>query len=274
MRIWWGIVLLFGCLCGRAADARAHPLLDQAVAAYEEADFAAALRMFDDAAHNADLTVDELLQLFEMRALVHHAIGDDAAMRDDLYRLGAVRPTYRLGRLTPPSVRKAFHDMLEQGGGTLGVELVIEEELIEGTPHVVARVDGAPDGLVDHVSLHCRVTYPREGLAHTAKGTLVRLPLSRSAKHDGCDATANTRQGGVLFGASLEGTSTRDRGNVFRRRSYRNRADEGDTHKRKRWPWFVAAAGVALVGGVTAGVVLSRRSNDSQPAGSGVTVNW
>ena len=54
-------------------------MLDRAVEAYGQADFEEALRTFDTASRNADLTVEELLTLFEMRALVHHARHREAA---------------------------------------------------------------------------------------------------------------------------------------------------------------------------------------------------
>ena len=62
------------------------------------------VRTFDTAERNADLSVEELLRLFEMRALVHHALGDEASMRGDLRRLVAVRGSYQLSHLAPPRV--------------------------------------------------------------------------------------------------------------------------------------------------------------------------
>ena len=51
-------------------------------------------------------------------------------------------------------------------------------------------------------------------------------------------------------------------------------ATDAPVVKKKKWPWIVAAAAVVVVGGVTAGVILSQRSNESPPAGNGLAVSW
>jgi len=273
MRRLAGIIVLFGFLGFVPLKAKAHPLLDDAIASYERADFSAALQTFDAAARNADLSVEELLQLFEMRALVHHALGNRAGMLEDLRRLAAVRPSYQLSRLAPPPVRKAFSDMLEANGGTLGVELIIRERDVDGTRYIVALVEQAPSGLVDHVGIQCRVGLDDKTIARTAQGTKVELQLTASGRHNGCDATAHTRQGGVLFSANVGATAGGRGRDVFQTPRYEARSDRAGK-KRKKWPWIVAAAAVAVAGGVTAGVLLSRRSDDGNSEPGGVTVNW
>ncbi len=271
MRITLGIFMLFGLLGVFSGEARAHPLLDAAIVSYEEADFTKALRTFDAAARNADLSVEELLYLFEMRALVHHALGNRSAMLADLRRLAAVRPSFRLSRLAPPPVQQALEQMLEANGGSLGVELVIEEKAFDGLPFIVARVDQVPMGLVDHVALQCRVGEDGKTMARAAQGSEVSIQL---AEHHGCEATAHTRQGGVLFNASIASMRVQTAPNVFRMPEYQARSDAPTVRKKKKWPWIVAAAGLVAVGGVTAGVVLSKRSNEAQSTAGGVTVNW
>ena len=54
---------------------------------------------------------------------------------------------------------------------------------------------------------------------------------------------------------------------------YKTASDE-PTAKKKKWPWIVAAVGVVVVGGVTAGVVLSQRSGQSSQPEGGFTVSW
>ncbi|MGB5809293.1 MAG: hypothetical protein WBG86_02110 [Polyangiales bacterium] len=269
-----GIFAFFALSTALQPEAHAHPLLDEAVASYEEAGFQEALRAFDDAAHNADLTVDELLYLFEMRALVHHALGDRAAMDRDLLRIAVVRPSYRLGGLAPPPVREAFDGMLAANGGSIGVSLVIEEKTFDGVPFVVATVDQVPLGLVDHVRLHCRLGKNSKSVVRTAEGSQVTVKLPASGTHNGCDASAHTRQGDVLFQATVDGSYAHGASNVFEMPRYVTPVDEPTARKRKKWPWIVAAIGAAAVAGITAGVVLSKRSGDDQTAPGGVTVNW
>ena len=251
-------------------------MLDRAVASYEEANFETALRTFDTAARNADLSVEELLELFEMRALVHHALGDKAAMRADLRRLSAVRPSYQLGRLAPPPVRAAFEEVRTANGGTLGVELRIDEKSFDGAPWMVARVLRVPEGLVDHVTLQCSVSNGSKTISRTSQGTDTKLKLPESGDHNGCAATARTRQGGVLFSATMNASvplQLPDSANVFEMPEYQPHADAPKA--KKKWPWIVAATAVVVGGGVAAGVLLSQRSkNNGQPAVGGVTVSW
>jgi hypothetical protein len=271
-----GVIALFATIWAVPSVVQAHPMLDRAVASYEEANFQTALHTFDAAARNADLSVEELLELFEMRALVHHALGDDAAMRADLRRLNAVRPSYQLGRLAPPPVRAAFEEVRTANGGPLGVELRIDEESFDGTPWMVAHVLRVPEGLVDHVTLQCSVNNDSKMISRTSQGTRTQLKLPDSGAHNGCAATARTRQGGVLFSATMNASvPLRLRGstNVFEMPKYQRRADAPKA--KKKWPWIVAATAVVVGGGIAAGVVLSQRSkNSGQPAAGAVTVSW
>lgn len=68
-------------------------------------------------------------------------------------------------------------------------------------------------------------------------------------------------------------SASRPTGVDLRLPEYETTADE-PTAKKKKWPWIVAAAAVVVAGGVTAGVVLSQRANQSPPTGSSFSVNW
>lgn len=249
-------------------------MLDRAIASYEAADFETALRTFDTAARNADLSVEELLQLFEMRALVHHANGDEAAMRADLLRVIAIRPSYRLGRLAPPLVREAFDEMRSAHAGSGGVELRIEEGKAAGAPVMIARVLGVPDGLVDHVTLQCNIRDDKTK-SSTTQGSSTRVELSKPGGHMGCVATARTRQGGVLFSAKVDGGMGISR-TGFRVSGQEQQTDASSLNKKKKkWPWIVAASALVVGGGIAAGVLLSRRSDSNDvPAVGGATVSW
>jgi hypothetical protein len=271
-----GIIVFLGMIWVLPSTARAHPMLDRAVAAYEEADFEEALRTFDMAARNADLSVEELLQLFEMRALVHHALGDEASMRADLRRLVAVRGSYQLSRLAPPSVRAVFEEIRAVSTGAESVELRIEETRIEGTPWMVAKVLRVPDELVDHTTLQCNVDDNARTVSRTSQGTSTSVKLPASGVHNGCSATARTRQGGVLFSATVDGAQAllpSAASGRFEMPRHKARNDAAKA-KRKKWPWIVAAAAVMVAGGVTAGVVVSQRNKGGGSQAGAVTVNW
>jgi hypothetical protein len=261
MQVRLGIIALFAAIWVVPAAVRAHPMLDRAVASYEEANFKTALRTFDAAARNADLSVEELLELFEMRALVYHALGDEAAMLADLRRLNAVRPSYQLGRLAPPPVRAALEEVRAASDGPLGVELRIDEERFGGAPWMVARVLRVPEGLVDHVTLQCSVSNDTKTISRTSQGTRAELKLPESGGHNGCAATASVP------------LQLPDSANVFEMPEYQRHADAPKA--KKKWPWIVAAAAVVVGGGIAAGVLLSQRSKTSgQPAAGAVTVSW
>ena len=198
-----GIIALLVSASLLASEARAHPLLDDAIAAYEDADVRSALRTFNLAARDADLSVEELLTLFEMRALVHHAMGNETAMLRDLERVAALRPGHRLTDLAPPRVREAYLETLEANGGTMAVELVLEERAFDGKPFVVARMERVPKGLVHHISLQCIIGQDSRTVARTVQGTRARIPLDQSGAYDRCTATAETRRGTVLFSARI-----------------------------------------------------------------------
>jgi hypothetical protein len=251
-------------------------MLDRGVQAYEEADFDRALHTFDTAVRNADLSVEELLRLFEMRALVHHALGEEASMRADLERLVAVRSTYRLSRLAPPSVREVYLDIVDAKTPANSVELRIEERELDGQSLMVAQVLRVPPGLVDHTTLQCTVDNGARTVSRTSQGTSASVRLPDSGIHNGCSATARTRQGGVLFSSTLNGrmplvpSAANGR---FSMPKYK-RGDEAAAKKKKKWPWIVAVSAVVVAGGVTAGVLLSQRANDSGQQSGAVTVNW
>jgi hypothetical protein len=273
MGIRFGIIAVFALHWLLPGTAHAHPMLDRAVAAYEEADFERALHTFDAAARNADLSIEELLELFEMRALVHHALGDEASVRADLRRLVAVRGSYQLSRLAPPSVRAVFDEVREAHS----VELRIEETTIEGESWMVARVLRVPEELVDHTTLQCNIANNTRTVSRTSQGTSASVKLPKPGVHNGCAATARSRQGGVLFSANIEGArALMPSGSATRFEMRRHTPrDDGRETKKKKWPWIVAATAVVVVGGVTAGVILSQRSkSSSQPQVGGVTVNW
>jgi len=73
--------------------------------------------------------------------------------------------------------------------------------------------------------------------------------------------------------ASVGTTESRPGAVAFQMPEYSEPVDR-KTSKRKKWPWIVAAAAVAVVGGVTAGVLVSQRSKQTQPPSGGFAVNW
>ncbi|MGB5283177.1 MAG: hypothetical protein WBN29_01615 [Polyangiales bacterium] len=271
------IIVVFAVYWLLPATVRAHPMLDRAVEAYQDADLERALEGFDAAARNADLTIEELLQLFEMRALVHNALGHEKMMRADLRRLLAVRGSYQLSRLAPPSVRAVFDELSDAQSSEHSVELRIEAKTLAGESWMVAQVLRVPEGLVDHTTLQCNIANNARTISRTSQGTSASLKLPDPGVHNGCAATARTRQGGVLFTGTIDGAQVLMPSASARRFEIPQHTPRDDGHgaKKKKWPWIVAASAVVVAGGITAGVLLSRRSkNGDQPPLGPVAVNW
>ena len=102
------------------------------------------------------------------------------------------------------------------------------------------------------------------------------MKLPASGKHEGCAATARTRQGSVLFSTTIDGYALSHLStspDAFQMPKYQERADTPKA--KKKWPWILAASLVAAGGGIAAGVLISQRSKSSeQPASGAVTVSW
>lgn len=102
-------------------SARAHALLDEARRLYEEAEFVGALDTLGRAANADDLTLTELVQVYELRAVVHVALGDEPGMRDDLTTLAAIAPDHTLDPLLPPDVQRAWAEIRARAPGAIRV---------------------------------------------------------------------------------------------------------------------------------------------------------
>lgn len=114
----------------RVADAS----VDDAVHAYEEADFERANALFDQLILGADLSRSDLVRVYATRALLRFGDGDGEGMLHDLTALASLEPSYDLGPRAPPPVHAAFDRVR---GEALDVAISVEP-----TPlgvHVVAR---------------------------------------------------------------------------------------------------------------------------------------
>jgi len=99
--------------------AAAHDLVDQGRTAFEEAEFVDAIDAFARAEAADDLTVEDLAELYEVRALVHLAMGNEDAMQADLERLAVVAPQHELDRRVLPEVRRAFAEARADRGAPI-----------------------------------------------------------------------------------------------------------------------------------------------------------
>jgi hypothetical protein len=136
------------------APAAAHPIIDEGVRHYENADFPRALAAFARAEQSDALTREDVVELLVRRSLVHFGMNAEPAMREDLRRLATLEPNHVLGAEIPPAVRAAFESVRRGLDGRLSIR--VEAGRIPDGMRVSAEVTGDPTGLVRTVRVGAR----------------------------------------------------------------------------------------------------------------------
>lgn len=129
----------------------AHPLVDEGRRRFEMADFRGALEALDEAEAATDLDRADVIELLELRALVHHALDDGAGVERSLRALGALDPEHRFGREVPPHVVELFGSLERRP-----LRVDASWQGIAGGVAVTVAVEGAPPGLARHVVVRGR----------------------------------------------------------------------------------------------------------------------
>lgn len=153
--------------------ARAGESLRAGIAAVEEAEFERALAALDRAETSDTLSREELVTLYERRALVRFALGDAAGADQDLTRLAALEPNLVLDGRTPPQLRAAFERARAALGGRM--ELALRVVRRGGEAVIRAEVSRAPEGLVQRIEISYRVG--AGGAWQSSAGDSVRVAL-------------------------------------------------------------------------------------------------
>ncbi len=151
-----------------AGDAHAHPILDEAARLFDEAEFEAALEVFHRAEEAGDLTRDDLIQLYEWRALVHHTLGNADDLETDLMRLASLDPDHQFGRQVPPVVREAFDRAKARTTGQITVH--VDAEIQSNGVRLGARVQHDTSGIVQELRLGARA--PGNAWTHRSNSAL------------------------------------------------------------------------------------------------------
>ena len=157
-------------------SARAHPLLDEAHAAAERADFPAAFDALGRLDAASDLPAGELADFLFTRALVHFALGDERAMERDLARLAQVAPDHPVADTVGPAVRRAAEAARRSAEP---VRLVVRAEPVPGGLALRAEVSNDANELVREVRIHARAP----GAAWVeARGETMTVPAAPGAR--------------------------------------------------------------------------------------------
>ena len=149
------IVLVVASTALAAAPARAdQAALEQARQLFWEARFEDALAAADRAEQGDDLTREDLIALYELRAQIERGQRDRDGMRAALERLAAVDPDHEFGRAIPPDIVALFDELRADASAPIAVDARAEPRSDGAVVHATAAED--PLGLVREVRVHAR----------------------------------------------------------------------------------------------------------------------
>jgi tetratricopeptide (TPR) repeat protein len=152
-----------------------------------------------------------------------------------------------------------------------------DEEALEAFEQYLDRAEKPPR----EAEVRTRIEALKESIAEKQKTERALMEAKlRYEEVAGEEPVARARRGAARdldpapSRASVGTTESRPGAVAFQMPKYSDSVDRPSTKKKKKWPWIVAAAAVAVVGGVTAGVIVSQRSKQTEPASGGFAVNW
>lgn len=234
--------------------ALAHDLVEQGRASYEEASFVDAIDAFARAEAAADLTVDDLAEMYEVRALVHLAMGNEDAMRADLERLAAVAPQHELDRRVLPEVQRAFADVRANRGAPLRIRPEVSGDAAAVT--IRAEVENDSAQLVREVRIIGRAGGGELASASDAPLTIVPDGALLVEYH----VLAVGPGGAVLASAGSEAEPLRHRVASEEEEEEEAEDDGGGS----ALPWILVGAGVLVVAAVVILAVVLVGGGDSE----------
>ncbi|HJL18007.1 MAG TPA: hypothetical protein RMH99_20245 [Sandaracinaceae bacterium LLY-WYZ-13_1] len=231
------------------------------MADYERGDFERAARALAEIESEGTLTRQALVRLLVHRALVAHALSDEAALDTVVLQLATLAPDALEGRAPPPILRRLETALERTGGERLRVE--VEHRATDGGLRVDAHLRGDVGGLARRVTLRARVR-GRGGWPDATEGPIVldaeepeRIEVVASAIGPGgaAIAVAGTASHPLRLSRAVPDSPEDDPG------AHRDRTgDDTALHVA-----LVSAAIALVVGGVALGVGLGVSS--SQPDG-------
>jgi hypothetical protein len=267
-----------GALVGLApAAAFAHPLIDEAVQRYDDADLPGALEALARAERATNLTRADLVQLFLRRAMVHHAMHHQAEVEADVFRLAALERGLALRRVAPPPVRLAYEAAVARMAGSMRLD--VEARRTPDGLELVARVIDDDAALVQAV--HLRARAPGGEWQRSEDGSVELLLPSGAAVEYVAEAIGPG--GAVLVAAGTESapltataTIAPDPGMAGAEGTAASGRVGPAGHVEETglgpWPWIIAGGGVLVVAAVVLIAVLaSSPSGDQHISGLMVT---
>lgn len=243
-----GLATLAAVLCCHLATvASAQSPVDSARELYEAGNLNEALDAYAQIEQREDLSLDNLAEIFQTRALIYRILGDEGAEEAELTRLASIAPDHRFSSDVPPEVRERFATLRArlEGSLTLSVQARSSAESVT----LVSNVENDPLEVVRSVVLRGRI----EGADWVrGEGTLqLEAEIGDLVEY----YAAAVGPGGAIVARH---------GSQADPRAYRVEGQGGGGAP--VWPWIVAGAGVVAVAvTVTIIVVLSSGETLTQP---------
>lgn len=116
-----------------------------------DADFERAERAYGRALDQTTLTLEQLVSIYEGRAMARWALGDQDAARTDLAALASIDPGHRLPREAPPTLTSAYESL-----GAQAIAVTVEWTDAPGLAHAHVQIDHDGAGVVRSLRLHAR----------------------------------------------------------------------------------------------------------------------
>jgi hypothetical protein len=221
--------------------------LEEARGFYEEAEFDQALAALDRAAAGEGLDLSGAVALLELRAELHLALGDAAAVDHDMVQLATLAPDHVLDPHHPPELQESLTRARAAAGQPLALH--VETTPSEGRLALDASVVGDPG----HVVREIRIEHRQDGGAWEAGGASVEIAGGASVEV----VVSAIGPGGAVLTA--EGTHDAPRSYAI------PAAAVAAPSAADPWPFIGIGigVGVAVIIGIIVGVVVATTPSES-----------
>ena len=240
-----------------------------------QADFVRAIHAFDRAERGAHLTREDLVAIYEGRAMARWAQGDEHQAGRDLAALAELEPHPGFPPEAPPELASAFDEAAREGG--LALEVTFADEPGATTINVDAQRDGA--GLVRSIRMHTRIA---GGAWDTAEASAVRLTVPEHVAVEAWVEALGPGAAIIAHGGSAEAPITHGGGPVHElqaptppppQASLIVRDDPVESHDDSvLWIGVGVGIGVAVIAAVIIGIVVGVSSGPSDQTQPGAPV--
>lgn len=233
-------------LYGQSGPGRSHDRLAGIREAYNVGDFEQTLLLIGQVERAGDLSTGELVELLEIRALVHWPLRDDAesaeVTRRTLRQLSALAPGHRSQNFGP-ELQRQLDSLGESAGVSWRLSCTAGSQ-----PRLEAELRGETYELLQRVSFRARNAGSSEWLETTAEGPVATLPTVEGSGEVHVEALAHG-PGATLIPATGGAAVLRC-------------GEEGGGGNTALWVAVGAGSAVAIAAAVTAAVLVSQGGDD------------